>query len=331
MIKLLKLGSLLAVIIALLVLVLTGIGLYRGNDASRERNEFLSKETVIDKLRELKSLPDRDKNKTSPLVVQAGILADRIDPYIPPPPKPREKPTVTHRNPVTTKPETVTPPQPPKVKVKFDLLATCYAENNPDKSLALLDITGKGSEWVRQGEQVGLQVIHEIKPGSIVVYQGGKLNGELQVPTDDGIASLLKSENPAAAASGKDALQAAMDLIKSANNARKAASPGTRTTPTARSGRQAVTNPRTSRPGRRAPTTNRNVRSLPKKPSPEELEKERKKSLNNIDNIIKETKNNPTPESKSNAEIWESVRELLKSAGKSQEAQKKGSSKTKNK
>ena len=50
-------------------------------------------------------------------------------------------------------PSTPRPKAP--VTAKFKLVATCRYEDQPEKSLALLNMSAKGLKWFRQGEKVG--------------------------------------------------------------------------------------------------------------------------------------------------------------------------------
>lgn len=267
MIKLLKMASYLSIALAVMAIVIVGIGLTRDNDTDRERAEFLAKPTVIDSLREIKNLPDTKKNKVSPLVTQSIDFALRIDP--PPPPRPvvpviPKRPTgskaqVPKKQPIV---DVVTPPK----NVTFKLLATCRYENYPEKSLAMIDITSKGPQWVRQGQIVGHQEIHQINDGNIEVYQNGKINGILEVPKKTTVSSLLKS-------SGGETITATVSTSVPAKTPVRPTAGGT-----AGSRNTAVT--------RRPTINNRPARRLPARPTAMQARKANEQDVTEISNIL---------------------------------------------
>lgn len=180
------------------VVALAVIGL-KGNP---EIQSFLDQKGVIEKLKgQAQTAPQKDDN-ASPLVTQAKAFALRIDPPPPPPPPPP---------PVGTKPETVKndpkqpltpppPPPPPPPTVRYDLIATARYSDQPERSLALLKPIVGPAKWYRQGDKLGHFDIFEIRDGSVVLYQNGKLNTEIFVPLPKtGVKSLLKSDAVAAA------------------------------------------------------------------------------------------------------------------------------------
>lgn len=59
--------------------------------------------------------------------------------------------------------------RPPAVTHNFKLLGTSYCKSNPDMSLALIDVPGKGQRWFKQSSEVGHLHIEEIKEGLITL------------------------------------------------------------------------------------------------------------------------------------------------------------------
>ncbi|MCF7954862.1 MAG: hypothetical protein K9M75_03570 [Phycisphaerae bacterium] len=207
MIKHLKLASYLSVALAVSTVIFAGIGLTRVNETVSERAEFLDKPNVIEQLREIE-IPKGNEDKTPPLVVQAIAFALRIDPP-PPPPPPKPKPPIqpTGSGPNIPREPSVIDKARPELPTAFKLLATCVYENHPEKSLAMIDETSKGSKWVRQGDTIGYKVIHQINDGNVVIYQGGKQSAILEVPKKNAVSSLIKGSGTtvtAAAASYSD-------------------------------------------------------------------------------------------------------------------------------
>ena len=73
-------------------------------------------------------------------------------------------------------------PKAATVNNKFKLVATCNYEDQPEKSMALLDMPAKGLKWYRQGQEVNHLVIHQINDGNIVLYKGGVENSVATMP-----------------------------------------------------------------------------------------------------------------------------------------------------
>lgn len=178
MLKLVKTVSVLAVLLAILTVSTAGYLMVFGNTRINERADLLAKKSAIESF--LKALGARvpSKSQISPLVKQAGILALRINP---PKPKVKPSPVVKNNKPVQVKKPAVVRPVS-KVSTKFKLLATCQYENSPEKSLALLDLTAEGHQWIREGDEVGHLTVHKISDGSIVLYQNGKEHSIINLP-----------------------------------------------------------------------------------------------------------------------------------------------------
>ncbi|MEJ5259194.1 MAG: hypothetical protein WHS88_03285 [Anaerohalosphaeraceae bacterium] len=199
MLKALRIASLAAVIGAVVVLAAVAVLGFRGDP---EIEAFLAQEGVVEQFRKKsQTVPAAKPDAVSPLEQAAKAFALRIDPPPPPPPpKPVEPP-----KPPEVKPPVVQPPRPPEnrqptLTAKFTLIATARYTDQPEKSMALLQNVQNEYKWYRQGDQVGHLVIHEIKDGSIVLYQGDKFNSELFMPAPPPTKSLLKSDGAVASA-----------------------------------------------------------------------------------------------------------------------------------
>jgi hypothetical protein len=118
-----------------------------------------------------------EENTEHALITSAMALAQKINP-------PVERADTTVSRPAgggsTQQPEAPAP-KPPVVYTKFQLLGTCVNHANPSRSIAYIDVPGKGKLWVYKGEDVNHSVIKDIMPGSILVDQGGSVT-ELFVP-----------------------------------------------------------------------------------------------------------------------------------------------------
>lgn len=201
MIRTLRITSFLLAAVALCgVVVLVVLGL-KGDP---EILAFLGKEGVVSKMKNQAQAAPQKEDAASPLVTQAQKFALRIDP--PPPPVPVTPPAPSQprpQQPVTPPPVTpVAPPvvTPPQSTGRYTLLATARYAEFPDRSLALFKPVVGPAKWHRQGESLGHLNIHEIRDGSVVLYQAGRMNSELFVPKPVARGkSLLKSDTPAAA------------------------------------------------------------------------------------------------------------------------------------
>lgn len=192
MVKTLKITSIVAAVICVvLVVLIVGFGLK--GDPKIEK--ILGSPSIIQEIKKLLGKTPATSDLVSPLVKEAKEFANRIDP--PPPPvnkqmattKKTGSQTATKRNPAIPTPKGTTTP-----KGKFELIATCRYEDDPRKSLALINLPAKGNQWFRVGENVEHLVIKDILDGSIVFIQNGKESSVLmkQVPTT--IRSLLAGD-----------------------------------------------------------------------------------------------------------------------------------------
>ncbi len=183
MIRTLKITSMLIAISAVGFIVFLVVFGLRGD---RQIEEFLKAPSAIEKFKKFAKTTDQDQDQTSPLFKHAKAFALRINP--PPPVKPKQ-PKAAPRKRVAKK----APPPKPKapVRAKFKLVATCRYEQQPGRSLALLDRPPQGPKWYRQGDKVGHLTIQQVKDGSIVCSDGQEL---FVPPSKVKKKPLLKSE-----------------------------------------------------------------------------------------------------------------------------------------
>ncbi|MEN6308767.1 MAG: hypothetical protein ABFD91_13555 [Anaerohalosphaeraceae bacterium] len=195
MLRTLRITSFISIIAAVGAVVFVMIFGWRQN---AEVQAFLDQPSIVEQLKKTTNTMAQKVDAVSPLVTQAAAFALRIDPPPPPPPPPQpkkvENPQPPVQPPVTPQGSGITPP--PKT-VKFDLVATAKYKSQPEKSLALLNMVSEGYKWYRQGETVGRFTIHEVKEGSIVLFQNGKKDTELFVPPPMPVKSLLKGDQKA--------------------------------------------------------------------------------------------------------------------------------------
>lgn len=191
---------------------------------SREFSGILAAPSALARFNEsVGPLRDREE-RVPPLVAQAQTLALYLDPPPPPgPPRPMAKKPVA--------PEPPPPPRPAQTSPKFKVLSTSCSETNRARSIALIAVPGADAQWMREGEQVGHVVIHEIRPGTVVCLAGEQLC-ELSVETE--VAS------PSLAGAGGSALSSAPRSAASAVPAGHSTGPSRR--PTRRSSRTVGSN-----------------------------------------------------------------------------------------
>ena len=285
------------------VVVLTVIGL-KGDPDIRA---FLDQKGVIEKLKgQDQTVPQKDDN-ASPLVTQAKAFALRIDP--PPPPPPPKPPVGTKPEVVKTDPPittTTTPPPPPPQTVRFDLVATARYAEQPERSYALLKPVAGPAKWYRQGEKLGHFDIFEIRDGSVVLYQNGKLNTEIFVPAPkSNIKSLLKSDAVASSRpGGASSVTASMQTGTSAETM----SPGT----SASAGETGA--PGSIRVTRTVDASSRIQRVIApvREPTVTEKKESIQQSISSIEGIISRTDEDVSPEERQQEqEAWMQLLKLL--------------------
>ena len=185
MIKTLKVASILVVICAVALVAFVVVLGIRGD---KQIAEFLDAPGVIEKFRKFAKTVDDDVDQVSPLIEQAKAFALRINP--PPPPKPKQPKAAPQKQ--TAKKQAPEPPRPKApVTARFKLVATCRYEQQPERSLALVDRPPQGLKWFRQGDNVGHLTIQQVKDGSIVCSDGQEL---FVPPSKVKTKTLLKSE-----------------------------------------------------------------------------------------------------------------------------------------
>ena len=149
---------------------------------------FLASPNVMDVLEKSNASPPVALSQAqSPLLQQASLFGQYVDP--PAPPKPAPKST---RPPKLVKPTIAARPQQPKpaalsrpklASARFEVWAISVYQSKPEKSMALILEPGTESRWVRMGEKVGHVLIEGIEPGHVAWRQGAQ-TGLLAVLTE---------------------------------------------------------------------------------------------------------------------------------------------------
>jgi len=341
MLKFVKAISVLVVLLAAVTVATVCYFMVFGHDAVRQREKFLNKLSAIEAFRKIRDAMPDSKKQESPLVEQAHKLALRINP--PKPPEP-QKPVSAKKQAVKKAVEKLIAPKPkpkPVVNTRFNLLATCMVADYPEKSLALINLSAKGHQWVREGDVIEHLTVHHINDGGIVLYQNSKEHSVLNVP-EQKTSSLIKAP---AAKVGKTielmpestSVKPESISVKPESTSVKKVEPSPRKPLRTTSVRKEL--PKLSKkPGiksshqpPRTTTAQKETRKLPARPSKEEQAAARKKSVSKIENIIKDMKT--TPAGKEQAEAIANFNKLLqlleKEEGAADSTQKESSEKKK--
>jgi len=159
MIKTLRITSIIAAILAGVVLVFLVVLGVRSNPSEAKIEQLLNSPGAIEKFNKAQSdKVTKDQGQSSPLVKQAQALALYLNPSQPKAGLPGQ---------LRGMPSPIGP-----VTAKFTLIGTSFYEARPKESLAFIDEPGKGLRWVRPSSQIGHLTIEQIKDGLIVVRDG---------------------------------------------------------------------------------------------------------------------------------------------------------------
>ncbi len=188
MIKTLRITSIVAAVLAVIVLVFFVFPVVCGFHSDEHLKESLDSPGVIEKFN--KTMGNKSKtsqDEISPLVQQAGAFALYLNP--PPAKTPR---AATGRTAGITR--------GPAVPPKFKIIGTSYYKDRPELSLVLIDEPGKGLHWYRQSSEVGHFLIEQVKDG-IVVFNDGKDTFEQKAEQKQEL-SLLEGDSAASSQTG---------------------------------------------------------------------------------------------------------------------------------
>ena len=182
MIRTLRITSIIAAILAAVLLVLLAV---YGVRRDPQIEELLNAPNALDKFATSKGQrPAGDEGQVSPLVKQAADFAN----YLNPPPPPTPPPSSAEA--AAPEPAPLAP-----VSAKFDLVGTSYYASHPELSLALIDEPGKGLHWVRQGESIAHLTIEKVSGGSVTIRDGQRTS-EMAVKVDEQWRNLVKGAAP---------------------------------------------------------------------------------------------------------------------------------------
>jgi len=191
MIKTLRITGVAAVAFAGLVLAsVFGLVSWIHLDGKNEErvSEVLLAPRAVERFHELHG----DKNPSGqdtkpPLVKQAELFKDIIDPKIVTPTK------VADAAPVAPRPG----PAPKRVEplsALFTLIGTSYSASNPSSSFAYIRLPDNTFQWVQCGDEVGRLIIKEVKESSLVYWDGQRENEIPMEPAPERVSLVATDE-----------------------------------------------------------------------------------------------------------------------------------------
>ncbi len=161
MIKTLRITSILAAVLATVLVGFFVFRIARGIRGNKNVKEFLDSPDVIEKFKAAEGdRTNTSAGQISPLVKQAQAFALYLNP---PAPKRGTSKPIPGGGSISSK-INVTP--------KFKVIGTSLYENRPEMSMALIDEPGKGIHWVKQSTTVGHLFIEQVQNDLVIVKSG---------------------------------------------------------------------------------------------------------------------------------------------------------------
>jgi hypothetical protein len=146
--------------------------------------KILNAPSAVDRFKEQHGDKDQsDQDTTPPLVKQAEVLADIINPKTA---APMQTPATSAR--IPERPVALPPPS----SAKFSLVGTSYSASNPATSCAYVRLADNTYQWFRQGDQIAHYVVKEIRNGSVTCWDGSR-NIEMPIEPVPDTASMLET------------------------------------------------------------------------------------------------------------------------------------------
>jgi len=157
MIKTLRITSILAAVLAVVLVGFFVFRIVRGIRGNENVKEFLRSPDVIEKFKTAEGTRTKTfVGQTSPLVKQAQAFALYLNP-------PAHKSEISKQGTGVAK-MNVTP--------KFKVVGISFCEKRPEMSMALIDEPGKGIHWVKQSTSVGHLYIEQVQNDLVIVKSG---------------------------------------------------------------------------------------------------------------------------------------------------------------
>jgi len=168
MIKTLRITGVAAVALAGVVLasVLGPVSLIHwGGQDDQQMEKIIAAPSAVERFREQYGDKTEVSQDTPPLVKQAELFKDIIDPRLPPAAGSKTTKTAAAgpRSPTV---------KPPASSPKFELVGTSCTSSDPQFSFAYIRLPDNTYQWVKAGSPVGHLVIREVKQGSITCWDG---------------------------------------------------------------------------------------------------------------------------------------------------------------
>ncbi len=197
MIKTLRITSIVAVVLAVVIFVFSVSYGFRSDENIKK---FLSSPGAVEKFTAAEGQRAQASNsQISPLVQQAQAFALYLNPPAPKVPKNLQ---AGHGSGTIGSQLNVTP--------KFKVIGTSYYEQRPELSLVLIDEPGKGIHWVKQSTTVGHLFIEQVKDGLVIVKSSTEtfeLFAERNPPKTTSSSSANVPKKPVGTVSSKSSVQ----------------------------------------------------------------------------------------------------------------------------
>jgi len=194
MVNTLRITSVVAVIVAGLVLVLVvgpkdlapkvlaGFALQTDDATLR----ILDEPGAVKKWRTRNGDTKAVEPDTPILVQQAELLKDILVPKVTPAPTGRTRREIER--------PTRRPTPKPTGSAKFDLVGTSYEPANPKGSFAYIYVKGDNTyQWVQVGDEIGHYTVKEVKPDAVICFDGRE-DVEIAVKATVGTSSIVEGD-----------------------------------------------------------------------------------------------------------------------------------------
>jgi len=156
-----------------------------GITQDREAREFLQRDSAVTRFnsRQDSNEASANQDKDPPLVKQAQMLEDILNPRVAQAAAPVAPPTIRGPTP---------PVQPLKPTAKFDLVGISYSPSDPANSFAYIRLPDNTFQWIHPGSEIGHLVVKQVKNNSIICSDGQRMNEMTVEPAMD-TASMLET------------------------------------------------------------------------------------------------------------------------------------------
>jgi len=159
--------------------------LHLGITPDRDARQFLEGPSAVTRFngRQDSNEVSGNQDKTPPLVKQAQMLEEILNPRIP-----QAAASVPAPNARIPAP----PVKPVASSAKFDLIGISYSPSDPTSCFAYIRLPDNTYQWICQGSEIGHLTIKQVKSNSIICLDGQRMS-EMPVESTIDTASLLET------------------------------------------------------------------------------------------------------------------------------------------